>query len=333
MWKSDKHFVVTASDGEGNLLNLKYKVLDTDVADRWLDMIERNESAGNKLRNNYRRILSADERLDNFGEFRNNILAINLMYDRVLDDIISLEHLHKNQDVLNDLHEEYEIYGDRLQHLIDVGYFNKPQDFPGLWMTEKQNFNLHERFLRLNEQIHNFEAIFRTWDKPNEGLCTCLVDHMPAGIHEPLKPEDFFLFETDLKWGWMYLGYNTLGKHWSSVMNENDIDVVRRDQVRPQARFASEFYMHFGRPTIQYQNRVKFYNWWVENNISDIKSADMTLKELALGYIPVATVIAYQINDNEYINIPGNMPYDQTITWNVAVWSKFNTIIKVSVVN
>jgi hypothetical protein len=337
MWKNDKHLLVTAADNPGNELHITFKVLDTDISDRWLTMISQNIERGNTIQGNYRKILSPEERQERFELFRANILTINSMYDRVLEDILTLENLHANQDILNDLHEEYEVYGDRLQHLLDTGYFMRPEDQPDLcnavWPGRTQNYDLHERFLRLNEQIHNFEAIFRNWDTPDEGLCTCLVDYLPAGIHQDLKPEDFFLFGSDLNWGWMYLGYNTLGKHWSSVSNENDIEVVRRNQVRPQARFAAEFYMHFGRPAITYSSRIKFYNWWMRNNISELHDPDMRLSELALGYIPVAKMTSYKINDSEPKTIPNIYSHKDAKDWNVNVWSKFNKIVNIQIIN
>ena len=337
MFKANTYIVVTATDKAGKELHVKFKIIDTDIADRWINVIERNKELKHTLQANYRKILSPEERLENFGIFRDNIKQINEQYDRELDDIISLDYLYNNQDILNDLHEEYEIYGDRLKALKDIGYFNRPNEHPELygpiWPGKKQNFDIHDRFLRLNEQIHNFEAIFRNWETPDEGLCTCLVDYIPAGIHEPLKPEDFFLFESNLQWGWMYLGYNTLGKHWSSVLNENDIEVVKRHAVRPQARFAAEFYMHFGRPSLTYVNRIKLYNWWLKNNLSEFHPADMKLSELAFGYIPVAKIAEYKIDDGETIAVPYSWTNKDAKTWNVNVWSKFNKIINVQIVD
>lgn len=335
MWKLDKTLAVTASNSAGELLTIKYKILDTDVADRWLSMIVQNQESKHTLKDNYRRILSPEDRLVHFEAFRNNILAINSMYDRKLDDIISLDYLFLNQDLLNDLHKEYEVYGDRLQHLVDVGYFTNAKQFEDLynpiWPGERQNFELHDRFLRLNEQIHNFESIFRTWNNPKSSLCTCLVDYLPAGIHQDLKPEDYLLFETDMRWGWMYLGYNTLGKHWSSVMNENDIAVVERKQVRPQARFAVEFYMWFGRTN--HYTKFKFYEWWVKNDISKIANPDMRLSELALGYIPVAKIISYTINNGAPVAVADKVSANDATEWNLNVWSKFNKIVDVKIIN
>lgn len=337
MFKTNTSVTLVASDDDGKLLHINYKFLDTDFADRWVDVIKRNQESKGTLQINYRKILSPEERLDNFNIFRDNILKINEQYDRQLDDIISLEYLYNHQDLLNDLHEEYEIYGDRLQELIDVGYFHDPDKYPNLynpiWPRRKQNFDVHERFLRLNEQIHNFETIFRNWGNPEGGQCSCLVDYMPAGIHEPLQPEDYFLFESNLNWGWLYLGYNTLGKHWLSSCLEHDDQVVVREQVRPQARFAAECYMYFGRPVIPYSNRAKFYNWWKNGKFSEIRDPNMKLSEFALGYIPLGRIFSYKIGDGEWQSVDLEYTHAQAKAWNRDVWSKFNKIISLDIVN
>ena len=337
MFKNNKNVIVTASNQEGNLLHLRFKVVDTDLADRWMSLIEKNQTLGHVLQNNYRKILSPEDKIENFEIFQNNILKINSMYDRELADIRSLEHLLANQELLNDLHEEFEIYGDRLDALINAGYFNNPDIDTALcnavWPGRTQNFDVHERFLRLNEQIHNFETIFRNWGSPEESQCSCLVDYIPAGIHENLKPEDFFLFESNLHWGWIYLGYNTLGKHWLSSALENDHAVVARKQVRPQARFAAEFYMYFGRPLLTYSNRTKFYNWWISNNFSENNNPDMSLSEFALGYVPMARIFNYKFDDLAWEAVPIDCTNNDAKAWNSNIWSKFNTIVKVSIVD
>ena len=337
MFKTKTSVVVTASDCDDKELQVKFKIVDTNLADRWVNLINKNQELNNTIQDNYRKILSQPERLENFDIFQNNILKINSMYDRKLDDIVSLEYLLANQKILNDLHEEFEIYGDRLKELKDIGYFNRPDEHPDLygpvWPGKTQNFNVHERFLRLNEQIHNFETIFRNWENPEESQCSCLVDYIPAGIHENLKAEDFFLFESNLQWGWIYLGYNTLGKHWLSSALENDHAVVVRKQVRPQARFAAEFYMYFGRPLLTYSNRTKFYNWWKNNNFSENNDPDMKLSELALGYIPVARISGYTIDGGDLISIPFDWANKEAKIWNETVWSKFNKITNIQIIN
>jgi hypothetical protein len=294
-------------------------------------LIDRNNSLGNSLRYNYRKILNSDEIQQNFQKFKDNVDFINLNYDRKLTELTTIEDLRTHDEILNDLHEEYEIYGDRLAQLIEVGYFNSPKKYTDLynttWPGDVHDKELHECMLLLNEQIHNFESIFSKWDTPTSALCSCLVDFMPAGLHEDLNLEDYVLFSPDQKWGWMYLGYNTLGKHWSSVCNDDDVEVVRRGQVRPQARFAAELYMVF-RTAAPYYSQVAFHKWWEKNQLSGIHDPDMRLKDFAFGYIPVAQLSSYRLDDENEILITSDINERE---WNLNVWSKFNQIINVEI--
>lgn len=331
IWKNDTQLEITCKHTKTtDTLILYYSILDIDIADRWLDLINQNKSREHSLRHNYRKILSLDEIEDAFLEFKNNITYINRNYDIVLSDPVSVEHLRLNQEILNDLHEQFEVYGDRLEVLIATGYFNNPKEDPRfneIWPGIKHDKTLHEAFLRLNEQIHNFEAIYRTWDNSHRSVCTCLVDFMPAGIHEPLQPEDYLLFTPEHYWGWLYLGYNTLGKHWSSACHDNDVEVVRRNQIRPQARFAAEMYMNF-KDAGPSTTRIELYKWWKDNNFSEVKDPRMLLEDLALGFIPVGRIVGYQVNNDPYVNVDSVTDRNR---WNLQVWSKFNSIEAINI--
>jgi len=335
MYKLDKSVTITASDNNGKLLQMNYIFLDTSLVNRWIAVIKENQKINNSIKDNYRKILNPEERHENFNIFRDNILKINFMYDKQLPDIISLEYLRSNQHILNDLHEEFEIYGDRLDYFKNIGHFNNPENNPdfcnSIWPGRKQNFELHDQFLTLNEQIHNFETIFRNWGDSEDGQCSCLIDYKPTGIHEALNPEDYFLFEANLNWGWLYLGYNTLGKHWLSSCLERDNQVIERDQIRPQARFAAECFMYFGRIMNPYSNRVKLYNWWQENKFSTICDPDMKLSEFAYGYIPLARILRYRIDDNNWQPVLEHTHADAK-EWNILVWSKFNKIVNIEII-
>jgi hypothetical protein len=326
--------VVAVNPDTGSELKLIYSLYDIDIVDRWIALVNENNLRENELRYNYRKILNDQEIEARFQKFRENIQYINDHYDRVLTDIVTIEFLRANQNILNDLHEEFEIYGDRLDALINSGYFNKPSehaDYNPVWPGDTHNKVTHECFLLLNEQIHNFETIFRTWEDRNRSLCTCLVDFIPAGLHAPLKAEDYFLFTPDHEWGCAYLGYNTLGKHWSSTMHDNDIDVVRRDAVRPQQRFAAEMYMNFSTPYMA-QTRIEFYKWWTENNISELHDPAMKLGDWAMGYIPVARLSKYQIDSESMMSVPLSWGRPEKLLFNREVWSRFSTIKSVKIV-
>ena len=72
-----------------------------------------------------------------------------------------------------------------------------------------------------------------------------LFDHLPAGEHSPLEDSDYLYMTTQFVWGGLYLGYNTLGKDFLAIAKDNDIEVLDRDQVRPQQRFATEAWMSY----------------------------------------------------------------------------------------
>jgi hypothetical protein len=341
IWKRDKYLEITCkSSKSGHVLKLKYSILDIDIADRWIDLINKNNEANNKIRYNYRKILSDAEIQEKFILFKSNINFINNNYDRQLTDIESVEQLRLNANILNDLHEEFEIYGDRLQKFLDDGYFNNPKaspDYNPKWPGDKHDKALHEAFLTLNEQIHNFEAIYRTWNRREKSICTCLTDFLPNKnpddvkpedyLHSPLKPEDYLLFDPEHKWGWLYLGYNTLGKHWSSACNDNDIEVVKRKQIRPQARFAAEMYMSFRNDT-PYYSRVSLYKWWMDNNFSEIIDPRLRLEDLALGFIPVGNLHSYSFDGSVYTFATAIPDIGD---WNSSIWSRYDSIDSIRV--
>jgi hypothetical protein len=335
--KSDQVLsIVAAHKSTGDRLTLTYCIVDTDLSDRWIGLINENVNRNNGLRYNYRKILNNDEIAERFAALKANVTYINDHYTRTLTVPHSVEWLRSNQGVLNDLHEEFEIYGDRLDHLVKVGYFSDPKRFPELYDPvwpgggHENDKVTHEAFLLLNEQIHNFEAIFRNWGQQHRALCTCLWDFIPAGLHEDLEPEDYLLFSPEHHWGWAYLGYNTLGKHWSSACHDNDIEVVKRQQIRPQARFAAETYLNFSLNATGHGTQIKLYNWWKNNGFSKFIDPDLRLRDLALGYIPVARLYSYSVNDQESIRITDKTDRAE---WNQKVWSRFNSIVAVGVVD
>jgi hypothetical protein len=328
MFKENDFYVKIKSKTSNDILTLKFLLLDNNLVSKWLNLVKSSNDKNLDLTFNYRKIPSQADLKNDFEEFRTNIKTINSYYDRELTDIQDIEWLRSNDHVLNDLHEEYEVYGDRMAALLEAKYYDNPnqseffkQPFPGTIF----NKDLHNRMLRLNEQIHNFESIFKSWDSLDETLCSCLVDWLPAGLHEDLAPEDYFLFTPDFLWGWTYLGYNTLGKHWASMYIDDDIEVVKRNQVRPQQRFAAEFYMCF-RDNQPYLNNTLFHKWWRSRNVSDITSAEMKLRDYAFGFIPLARIKEYKINDGDFIRVPMRTTNEYIKNWNKNVWSKFDII-------
>jgi hypothetical protein len=307
-WIDDKFFEVSFDAG----LKIYYKLFNNDLTDRWIQLVNHCNDSNFKLNSTHTKIYSKKEINDLFEEFVDVIELINTVIDNKLPDIKSLKYLAENKELLNYLHEQYEIYGET----NDPPIINKPM-------------------LRFNDLIHSFESIIK-----NESCCFSVIntDYQKTNI-ALLKPEDYFLFTPDIEWGYMYLGYNTLGKNWNTVADHNDIEVVQRNQVKPQKNFSSEFYINFNERK-SYVKKNNFYNWWVENDFSKTKKETFTIEDFCFGFIPLGKIIYYTINDELdkvsnskliYDIDPINTP-EARLEWNKNIWSKQNFTTKIQLV-
>ena len=319
----------------GETMTLWANLIDTNISKKWIEVINENNFRKYSLKSNYRRYKNLDKQQIEFEEFKQNISYINANYDRALTQLTTIENLIENDDVLNDLHEEFEIYGDRLDEVISSGYFNDPKaslQYALPWPGDTHNKILHESFLRLNEQIHNTETIIRRRLNPElTTSCTCLTDFIPdtndGYIHVPLEPEDYMLFNPTLDWGWLYLGYNTLGKNWMSTALDDDVAAVERDEIRTQQRFAAELFMNFV-PAYPNTTQYRLHKWWTKNNFSKLKDPCMKLDEFCLGYLPLGQLCIYREGDGEMISMQDLWfgSHADKIGWNKNVWSKYDTV-------
>lgn len=308
---------IKAKNKKNNILTLNFHLINTNFTQRWSNLVSKNLQLDHKLVYDYTKIFSEEEIDIYFLELKNLIISINKSYDRKLKEVDTLEDLKNNFHVLNELHEEFEIYGDRCEN----------REINNLLY----NLQLDKDFLRLNNLIHRFETIFRSFNTS----CTCLMNFKPTIIHENLKDEDYFLFSQHLEWGVLYLGYDTLGKNWYNSALDDDPGVVLRKKIIPQKRFAAESFLCFNiDKRLSFYNNIVFYNWWKKNNFSKEYDPNLTLKEFAFGYIPLAVLTSYQINKNEKINFfPMDLTSNEKFEWNKTVWSDFDEIIKFEIIH
>jgi hypothetical protein len=299
-WIDDKFFEVSFDAG----LKIYYKLFNNDLTDRWMSLVNHCNDNKFKLNSTHTKIYSKKEIENLFEEFVDVIGLINTVIDNKLPDIKSIKYLTENKELLNYLHERYEIYGETKEPII----INKPM-------------------LRFNDLIHSFESIIK-----NEPCCFSVIN--TADYQETntalLKPEDYFLFTPDIEWGYMYLGYDTLGKNWNTVADHNDIEVVQRNQVKPQKTFSSEFYINFNERK-SYVKKNNFYNWWVENEFNKTKKETFTIEDFCFGFIPLGKFVYYTLNDATYDTNSINT-FEARLEWNKNIWSKQNFTTKIQFV-
>jgi hypothetical protein len=230
-------------------------------------------------------------------------------------------------DKLNYLHEEFEKFEE---------FLNRP--FAGrslVYQAVGPGQKLIDLFFALNEHIHMCEDALN--DNGSLGNpAGILYDLHPLGLHKPIEEKDKLFLESDFKWGNLYLGYNTLGKDWMNVLKDGDFEVIVRDQVKPQQRFAAETWMNFG-PEIHkteqiqnYYNKVKSLPAELKNKIPFNNLNDLTLGRFLLGSL---------IIDQQFLNFDSNQDHwlisnhECKLKWNREVLSTFRSVVKIEIVD
>jgi hypothetical protein len=303
---------IICTNKHNETLDLRFRLFNNDLVYRWIALVQQSQDQHKSIVVNYNRHMTRNELDKLFEKFVEMINVINERYDRHLTAPLNLDDIFYNQTLLNDLHAEYEIYGERThQFSIDkkdgIDYQADPI--------------LHDNMLRLNDSIHNFEKIIQSHKQNLSKHCGALIDWLPTGLHSNLLPQDYLLFSQDSFWGYIYLGYNTLGKNWVSVCMDNDLGVIERNSVRPQRRFAAEFRLNFTVKGDNYAMQNRFYHWIVQNNLID--KIDIAS---ALGEIPLGKLFTYGINDEFFTASDLILDKNLQALWNRQTWSRFTDI-------
>ena len=260
---------------------------------------------------------------------------INSVYDKNLPLIQDVTKV--NNEILNYLHEEFEVYGDRMDQIKkNISLFDADK--------------LHSNFLNLNEIIHMIETAVHSGSDgfPN---FSSLVDFLPAGIFQQhynrlfrciphffeIKKEDMLFLEDRFAWGGLYCGYNTLGKDYLTVYPENDYEVIERDEIRTQSRFSTETWLNFG-PDMTSNNSNGFYKWYLSLSLDlrkKIPIGDLNKLQLGrfrLGYVDFNdTFLDFEPDIKEWVIPGGHGLLSSTIKqrWNDEIFSTVTNVVGV----
>ena len=314
--------IVNMNDNKGNVHALVYNIFNTPVAKKWIDIINDNIQAKNKIKTNLQNMSVTD--IDTLREKLDNCVSIiNEHYDKQLPlhgDVAEL-----NTEILNYLHEEFEVYGDRIEDLT----ITNPVDW---WNTQ-----LHDAFLQLNNYIHNYEDVMYIKEQGGFPHMAGLFDYLPAGDHSKLEDADYLYMTTDFRWGGIYLGYNTLGKDFLGVSKDNDMEVLDRDQVRPQKHFAAESWINFNSdaPSSPW-NLIKWDAWYQGlTPEQQVKVPVDSRSQLGLGRIWVGNINLEVLPMRESIepnlekwSIPNS---EARSRWNTEVFSTFTDVHSIEI--
>jgi hypothetical protein len=313
--------IVKIKDRDNNLHTLKYKLFDTFLTNRWIKLTKNN------LSNPLCRIHSVfnnrtkDDVQDIFTSLNTITIEINKLYHIKLPVYTVFD-----TDKLNYLHEEFE----KFEKFLNRPLAGRSLMYQAIGPGQK----LIDLFFALNEHIHMCEDALN--DNGSLGNpAGILYDLHPLGLHEPIQEEDKLFLESDFKWGNLYLGYNTLGKDWMNVLKDSDFEVIDRDQVKPQQRFAAEAWMNFN-PEVNkieqiqsYYNKVKSLPDRIKNKIPFDNLNKLTLGRFLLGSLVI---------DQQFLDFDPNQDHwlisnhECKLKWNQEVLSTFRSVEEITYV-
>ena len=297
-------------DNEGKIHPILFNIIDSDLARRWVSITKQNQANPEKYIFSRLANVTHKQMPEVRKRLTDTIIAINSIYDEPLPTYDDLECL--STDELNYLHEEFERYGDRMNELI-IKEVN--------WSRQ-----MHENFLQLNELIHLHEDVNSSKIMPFPAM-GCLYDYYPQELHTPILESDKKWLVSNFSWGDLYLGYNTLGKDWMKVQMDNDLDVIERDMVRPQRRFAAETWINFGADIKDRYSETQFEKWvnGLPENLRK-RVPDDNLNELTYGRFKIGSIVCDENYFYKYNSDPNHWKFPSSkakLDWNMNVYSTF----------
>jgi hypothetical protein len=304
---------VIIKDKVDKLHTLNYNIYPTDLSEKWIQLTNENlKNPGHKIVSVFNN--HTDKDVPEIAEkIKELVYQINQEYDKSIESFDQLDKIK-----LNYLHQEFENFGERIEELAVKGILTP---------------SLSENFFALNENIHKCEDALITC-KDVWGAFGILYDIHPLGKHLQIENEDRLFLETELAWGKLYLGYNTLGKDWLAVAKDNDIEVIERGMVKSQKRFAAEAWLSFTRDVSSIQRAIFFHNWVKTLPINLQKKIPFyKLNELGLGRFVIGEII---IDDN-FLKYDSNLSnwksyrHPSKSKWNYEVLSTFRSIESIKI--
>jgi len=251
-------------------LILEYQTLDTDLANRWYELL--------------RTVLSQDPTLretDRLQDFPNSPWTEPMVVDKIN---ACIEIINQFVPAITD---RAVVQGGRAQLNLLHKHF---EDLRGGVLTPSRYWQEGTEQLRtalndLNLHIHRLEDILDAADNHNPWPHVIITFNNFQRL--PLEPADYALFTTDTEFGTVYLNYCEVGKALWNVFFDKD-DVVGDHNIRPLRYYSPEMILSFYDAT-QDSELPKFWGWW-DANAEHLAQLGFYKDDpdLSIGAIPVA---------------------------------------------
>jgi hypothetical protein len=267
--------------------DLNYNFLDNSFVSKWIDRYRFSQSRGDDIstRDQFyglnsewtaeKTISIINERVDQINQL------VPSLIDRKVNDI-------NDQDTLNYLHSFFERYHGKVDAwLSDPWWQDKPRELRPIWSD-------------LNNYIHRLEG-YRNGN-PTPRIKVCWYDTPKI---KTFDPEDYALFETGHRFGYMYSLYADVGKDIRSLAYDEDdhhLDFV------PPTYYSADFHLRFQTESQEKINEVEtrcrsFYNQ--NSNYFISKGFDADDPRLVMGSIPISK-LDYDGDQDQLLKDLGN---------------------------
>lgn len=318
-FEKDKGVKFTFELETGQSIELIYLLQPNSLREKWINEV----TTYSKQDNTYLNLKISNKNhshLNQLAEKINSIVAdINNSYtDQLLIPLSGTDDVSREK--LNNLHEKFEEYGE----------YSSPYGGE-LYRGE----NVHNLWLDLNEWIHVTETAMETreQDFPNYGA---LVTVYPPYPGRKLEERDKLFLTTEFSWGHLYLGYNTLGKDYMHVSQDDDVRVIVNNQVKVQENYSSEVWLCFQQRTYFIKDiESEFYKWYETTEQEAQERIPLeNLNKLALGRYYLGHIMInedllkfHPIEEDWYFNP------DVQKRWNNEVFSQVKSVTGIELLN
>lgn len=265
-------------------ITLKYKIRNTNIAQKWADKVN------TCLSNNY--TIDHPNRFYGFENYNREkekaIKAINECCDiideykpiinrRITDDV--------DQDTLNFLHHIFEVYH---------GLLDQPHDF---YIGAPEY--VQKALAKLNIEVHRCESFVN--NSIRKVMPRHIVTWFEMSRDDMLADEDYQYFDDVVEPGTVYILYTEIGKTLEDLAIDND-QYIADDAYKPFRRYTADFVVRFFKTTPESwrENRINMKNYYIKNKeFFDSRSLPLSHPYNRPGNIPVADLVSTAISLEE----------------------------------
>ena len=223
--------------------------------------------------------------------YNNNVTQ--LFYERLStqkNNVVSRNEFSNFGESAQDIKQELNTIIDKLKNLVpellgndDAENLNQLHiNFPANEQKYKNNKPVFELLRDFNNRIHHLERL----QKGNVNTAFLFTVDDDPGVDLP--EEAYSMFTPDKKFGELYMNYPHVGKHFTELYFDRDVDIPK-DQIKLTDKMASGLYCWLGDNVSMSKRRMlDMYKFFL--TIEHKLPYSWQDPKLAIGYLPLGTI-------------------------------------------